>query len=270
MRRVRAAAAADSFPRTIADTQAMRHDPDAPTVVLSPHLDDAALSVFAVLDGPGKVLVVNACDGLPPAGVASDWVRLCGGTDDAEQMRARRAEDRAALAAVGRRAIGLGFLEADARPPDATDRKIAARAHAALPAAARLLAPIGMGSHPDHLATRDAAFELASAEEGLALELYADMPYAIRTGWPPWVSDAARDPHLDPAVPWERALSRLPVRRERLIPVVTSLDAKQRIRKARALECYASQVAALAGGPHQRFNDDALAFEVRWTLMPTE
>jgi LmbE family N-acetylglucosaminyl deacetylase len=247
----------------------VRHDPAGPTVVLSPHLDDAVLSAFAVLDGPGDVLVVNVCDGLPPAGRASDWVRLCGGTDDAEQMRLRLAEDRAALAAIGRRAIGLHFLEADERPAEATAAAIAARASAAVPAAARLLAPVGMGSHPDHLATRDAALAVASADGALALELYADIPYALRAGWPPWVSGAAPDPHLDPDVPWERALRRVPVDRAPLAPTVTRLDAPARERKRRALACYASQIAALAGGPHRRLEADALAFEVRWTLMPT-
>jgi LmbE family N-acetylglucosaminyl deacetylase len=247
----------------------VHHDPAGPTVVLSPHLDDAVLSAFAVLDGPGEVLVVNVCDGIPPTGRASDWVRLCGGSDDAEQIRLRHAEDRAALATIGRRAVGLGFLEADERPADGDAESVAARLDAAVPSAARLLAPVGMGRHPDHFVTRDAAVALASADVPLPLELYADIPYAIRVGWPPWVSGAAPDPHLDPDVAWERALLRVPVPRARLTPTVTRLDAPARERKRRALECYASQIPALSGGPHRRFDDDALAFEVRWTVMPT-
>lgn len=247
----------------------VRYEPAAPTVVLSPHLDDAVLSVFEILDGPGEVLVVNVCDGVPPAGRASDWVRLCGGSDDAAQLLLRRAEDRAALATIGRGSVGLGFLETDERPAEANAEAIAERVKAALPSAARLLAPVGMGSHPDHLATRDAALALASADGTLGLELYADIPYALRAGWPPSVSGASPDPHLDPNVPWERALRRVPVTRERLVRIVTRLDAAARERKQRALACYESQIAALAGGPHRLFDDDALAFEVRWELMPT-
>jgi LmbE family N-acetylglucosaminyl deacetylase len=249
--------------------RAVRHDPNGPTVVMSPHLDDAVLSAFTLLDGAGDVLVVNVCDGIPPAGRASDWVRLCGGTDDADSLRRRREEDRAALALVGRRAIGLGFLDADERPPDAVAPEIAARAVAAVPAAARLVAPVGMGSHPDHVATRDAALSLGLAGGGPRLELYADIPYALRAGWPPWVSGATPDPHVDPDVSWERALRRVPVAREAMVPTVTALDAARRARKAQALECYASQIAALAGGPHRRFDDEALAFEVRWTVTET-
>lgn len=249
---------------------AVRSDPAGPTVILSPHLDDAVLSAFTMLDGPGEVLVVNVCDGVPPLGRASDWVRLCGGSDDAEQMRLRHSEDRAALATAGRTAIGLGLLETDERPPEATAEAIAERLSSAVPAAAGLVAPVGMGSHLDHLATRDAALTIAAAAGALGLELYADIPYALRAGWPPPISGAAPDPHLDPGVPWERALRRVPVARERLVQVVTRLDATARERKRRALDCYASQLAALAGGPHRRFDDDVLAFEVRWQVTPTE
>ncbi len=247
----------------------MHRDPAGPIVVLSPHLDDAVLSAFAILDGPGEVLVVNVCDGVPPAGQASDWVRLCGGSDDAEQLRRRHAEDRAALGTIGRQAIGLGFLEADERPAEAAAGTVAARLGAAIPSAAQLLAPVGIGSHPDHLATRDAALAIACATGAPPLDLYADIPYALRAGWPPWVSGADPDPDLDPNVPWERALRRVPAPRARLAPTVTCLDQRLRERKRRALACYATQIAALAGGPHRRFEDDALAFEVRWTLTPT-
>jgi LmbE family N-acetylglucosaminyl deacetylase len=247
----------------------MRHDSTGPTIVLSPHLDDAVLSTFALLAGQAEVVVVNVCDAVPPPGRASDWVRLCGGSDDAAQLRLRREEDRAALATVGRRAVGLGFLEADERPPDATAHEIAARTSAAVPSAGRIVAPLGMGSHPDHFAARDAALALATGH-GLPVELYAELPYGIRAGWPPWVSGARPDLHVDPDVPWQRALRRVPASRDQLVPIVTQLDPVLRAGKQRALECYASQIAALAGGPHRRLSDDALAFEVRWALTPRE
>jgi LmbE family N-acetylglucosaminyl deacetylase len=241
----------------------VRHEPAGPTVVLSPHLDDAVLGAFAVLAGPGEAVVVNVCDGVPPAGRASDWVRLCGGRDDAEQMILRRREDAAAQASLGRRAIGLGFLEADERPPDADPEEIATALTEAVPTAARLLAPVGMGSHPDHLAASAAAVGLAAR---LPVELYADIPYALRAGWPPWVSGASADRHLDPDVPWERALARIPVDREALEPLVVELDEEARAAKARVLEFYASQIGALAGGPHRRLDEDALRYEVRWAV----
>jgi LmbE family N-acetylglucosaminyl deacetylase len=238
-------------------------------VVLSPHLDDAVLSTFLWLaEADTEAIVVNVCDGIPPSGRASDWVRLCGGRDDAEQARRRQAEDEAALAMLGRSSTGLGFLEADERPAEATAERIAERIHDRVDAAAGLLAPIGMGSHPDHLATRDAAFRLWTSESSLRLGLYADIPYAIRVGWPPWVSGGEPDPHLDPDVPWERALGRLPVPRDRLLASVRRLEHDERVRKAQALACYASQIPALAGGPHRSFGEEALSFEVIWSVTP--
>jgi LmbE family N-acetylglucosaminyl deacetylase len=244
----------------------VRYDVHGPTVLLSPHLDDAVLSAFAVLTGADDVVVVNVCDGIPPAGRASDWVRLCGGRDDAEQMRLRLAEDRAALSTVGRQAIGLGFTEADERPPAAGPEAIAEALASAVPAASRLVAPVGMGSHPDHLATSAAAAGFASA---IPVELYADMPYALRAGLPSWVDGAPPDPYVDPDVAWERALARVPVRDAELLPVVVTLDDATRAAKARALQCYASQIGALAGGPHRRLDDDALRHEVRWRITAT-
>jgi len=59
--------------------------------------------------------------------------------------------------------------------------------------------------------------------------------------------------------------------RAALRPEVVRLDGAARAAKARALECYASQIGALAGGPHRRFGDDVLGHEVRWrvTASPT-
>jgi hypothetical protein len=169
---------------------------------------------------------------------------------------------------LGLCSTGLGFLEADERPPEATPERIANRMGDRVDAAAGLLAPVGMGSHPDHLSTRDAAFLLWASEPSLRLELYADIPYALRAGWPAWVSGGEPDSNLDPNVPWERALRRLPVRRDRLLTHVRRLDRRERAHKAQVLACYASQIPALAGGPHRTFADEALSFEVTWSVTP--
>src|SRR3954468_1605952 len=43
------------------------------TTILSPHLDDAVLSCWHVLTGPGEVAVVNVFAGVPPAGAPVGW-----------------------------------------------------------------------------------------------------------------------------------------------------------------------------------------------------
>ena len=67
--------------------------------ILSPHLDDAVLSLWHVLTHPGEVAVVNVFGGSPD-GHAGDawWDRLTGGEDSVVRVGERHAEDQAAPA----------------------------------------------------------------------------------------------------------------------------------------------------------------------------
>lgn len=234
----------------------MRHDPSAPTVVLSPHLDDAVLSACGALAG---AFVVNVFAAVPPPGPPTDALRLTGASDPVAQMRRRLDEDREALAVAGATAAALDLLEADART-EALDAAAVTTAIAdVVPAARAVLAPLAIGRHPDHVLVRDAAFAL-----GVPVWLYADLPYAITWGWPAWVTGEAPDPDLDPEVPWRRALDRLPAPPG--APEVDRLDGERLERKRRAVACYASQLPMLAGGPHRRLDDWALRYEVRWPI----
>ena len=224
-------------------------------LILSPHLDDAVLSAWSDLPG---ATVANLCTAVPPAGVVGDFDRAKGAVDGAAFMAARLAEDRAALALaeVGSR-LELGFLDAQYRDgplaPDAI--------RAALPPAERILAPAGLGGHPDHVAARDAA--LAT---GVPVTLYADLPYAARVGWPAWVTDEAPREHWLPEARWELFLAAVP---RRLTPRAIALDAEQLAGKERALRTYATQFEVLNGGPVNRLlNPAVLGFEVRWDVSP--
>jgi LmbE family N-acetylglucosaminyl deacetylase len=224
-------------------------------LIISPHLDDAVLSAWC--DLPGAV-VANLCTAVPPAGVVGDFDRTKGADDGAAFMTARLAEDRAALrmAEVGSR-LDLGFLDGQYRDgsldPDAI--------RAALPPAEAILAPAGLGGHPDHLAAREAA--LAT---GVPVTLYADLPYAARVGWPAWVTGEAPRPHHVPEARWELFLAAVP---GRLRPRALALDAGRREAKERALRTYATQFEILNGGPVNRLlNPAVLGFEVRWDVSP--
>jgi LmbE family N-acetylglucosaminyl deacetylase len=246
----------------------LRYEPTAPPIVLSPHLDDAVLSAFTVLCADPRPLVVNVCDGVPPAGPAPFSVRLCGATDAAAQMRRRRAEDDEALGRLGCESVSLGLLEADSRPleaePDVDDLRRALGAACA--AAGAVHAPIGMGSHPDHLLARDLGFAIRDAT-GMPLWLYADLPYAITWGWPVWVSGADPDPNLDPGAAWQRAIDRLPVGGDALNPTAVRLDEAAQAQKRETLAVYESQLSMLAGGPRARLDGWALSREVRWRVV---
>ena len=83
------------------------------TTILSPHIDDAVLSLWAVLAGPGEVTVMNVFDGVPEGrGALGVWDQLTRAEDPVARAEERRAEDEAAMRLLGRSAVNLGFIDA--------------------------------------------------------------------------------------------------------------------------------------------------------------
>jgi hypothetical protein len=145
----------------------LRHDPHAPAVGLSPHLDDAVIDCWSVLTGPGEVRVVNVFAGVPASRSTGYFDRLAGATDAVWHVRSRIAEDRTAPALAAQ--VGAASL---------------------------LDAPAALGTpDSDHELVR--AYGLALARHGLPVRLYADLPYCALFGWPSWVTGQEPDPHLD-------------------------------------------------------------------------
>ena len=237
---------------------ALRHDHDAPRLLLSPHLDDAVIDCWSVLTAPGELNVVNVFAGVPPPGRTTHWDRIVGAADSAELMRSRIEEDRAALARPGRTPVNLDFLEyqqrEDRRPP--TLGAIDAAVTGVVQAASRLYAPAVLGTpHPDHLRVR--AYALACAEAGIPVELYADLPYAVVYGWPHWVTGEARHPHLDVDAYWGEQPSGE--------PRVVALDDAEAAAKLDAMRAYATQFPSLDRGPIGLLSNPRVhRFEVYW------
>jgi hypothetical protein len=101
--------------------------------------------------------------------------------------------------------------------------------------------------------------------------LYADLPYAVRFGWPHWVTDRPPRPHLVPDAVWQDDFSQsgAPVAWADLVPHVHRLDCDEQQQKLRALERYRSQFAALNAGPLDRLrHPEILGFEVQWKVSP--
>lgn len=163
-------------------------DPSAPAVILSPHLDDAVWSCYSVLSGEGDVLVATVFAGIPQ-GEPGWWDAQCGITDSAAHVRARRAEDEAVLAAIGRRAVHLGLLDGQYRDQPVPPERIAAELARAVTAVRRVYAPGGIG-HPDHALVRDAGAFLHA--RGIPVTIYADYCYCTREGWPTWIAADGR------------------------------------------------------------------------------
>jgi LmbE family N-acetylglucosaminyl deacetylase len=233
------------------------------TLILSPHLDDAVLSLWHVLDGPGDVEVVNVFTGRPANGRLGWWDRLTGATDAGVRLRERTAEDRAALAATGRQARQLGLLDHQHR--DAAVER-AALDHALGEAASegRLLAPAALAGHPDHRAVRDAA--LALRREGREVALYADLPHAVGFGWPASVTGADAQAYLDPSAQWERELASGGLSLAGLRLDVRRLDDAAHERKLAAVRCYGTQLPALEAASNGRLLGGDLRYEVVFEL----
>lgn len=180
-------------------------------IYISPHLDDAALScggaIASQVAAGEPALVVTLLAGDAPDPQSPD-AALSGSLSPfavelharwglgAAPMAGRRAEDRLALEALGASALHLPFLDAiyrtgpDGRPLYPSREAIfgplhlseerlvdeLAQALAALPPAARVYAPLGVGGHVDHILARLAVERWHPAQTGLWY--YEEYPYA--------------------------------------------------------------------------------------------
>jgi LmbE family N-acetylglucosaminyl deacetylase len=217
--------------------------------VVSPHLDDAVLSCFALMRAARTATVITVFAGLPPVGTQPAFYdRLTGSADPHRRMAARRREDRAALRLLNAKPVHLDLLDGPYRSGAPERDELVAAIAERVPRRTTLLAvPAGFGTHPDHHAVAAAGPEVAGLL-GLDLVAYADYPYAAVYGWPAWVTRTPTHPMLDPEVAWA------PVRR-RLEPhgltadTVIDLDRATQQAKVAAFSCYASQVEVCEFGP---------------------
>lgn len=256
--------AADARNRRFATRLSCR--PDAPVLVLSPHLDDAVLDCWSVLTADREVTVINVFTGMPPAGSSTYWDRIAGFDDSQALFRTRIAEDRRALALAGHSPVNLPFREgqyrAARRPPffNDVDAEIAARADAC----SVIYAPANIGlMHPDHRLVRGYARALAA--QGLVVQLYADVPYAVEYGWPGWVTGEPADPHIDIDAFWEPDLTALGLVGSHA--TVVRLDEGQARAKLAAMRTYRTQFPTLDRGPIGRLSNPRLhSYELFWAL----
>ena len=235
-------------------------------VVLSPHLDDAVLSCWHVLEGSEAVTVVNVFTGSPAPGTRPPrWDRVTGARDPVARMRERREEDRRALGLAGRASVDLGLLDAQYGRIRSPIRPLLDRLQRWRDPATVLYAPAALGRHPDHEVVRDVALDLARA--GWRVVLYADLPHGIRHGWPGWVAGVPEPAGSEVSAEWNSVLLETGLPVDQLSPCVWPLADPVRRRKLRALEEYRTQRAALDALAFAPLGDPrALAFEVSWEL----
>ncbi len=173
-------------------------DPQTHFVVLSPHLDDAVLSVGGYISrraaGGGDVLVATFFTAGPDPAILPRWLRPFGDYD------ARKAEDRAALGRLGASYRWLDHRERAMREPymrnplrvfrtsdDACNSpelgELADEIRALLAAfpAAQVLAPLAVGNHVDHVALFVASLHALHEEDAVDRFRFYEDVYAIGT-----------------------------------------------------------------------------------------
>lgn len=281
----------------IANGRAACGDGLAPrTVVCSPHFDDAVLSCWSAFDRDPGCAVVNVFTGAPADGFSAWYDRKTGASSSASRMRNRALEDRDALSVAGKTPINLGLLEAQYRlrespalhallravpplrlilerpslqallfkcpPPE--PEQIADAVMQAVPTATSFYVPAGIGGHPDHVLVRWAGSVLAS--RGMDIHLYADVPYAVRYGWPAWIVASQAQRQADRATAlWARYLDALPLGDMIGRATVIRLTEDESARKADAIRRYASQARSLAGAGGRSWLQ-GVGLEVFWSV----
>jgi LmbE family N-acetylglucosaminyl deacetylase len=227
-------------------------------VVLSPHLDDAALSLGATIahaSGTGSdVTIVTVRAGNPESTVpAGEWDRGCGFSTVGEAARERRREDERACEILGATPQWLPFPDAN-HPEKKRDDTIWPEIATRLANADLVFAPGFPLEHPSHAWLTRLVLERAPADTRLAF--YVEQPYTnllvMRRGYS--LDTIGRTLRIVLRTPIGRRLQQ-PGSNETIRELVSAIDwkaspADRRERRAKdeAIRAYASQLDLLGLG----------------------
>jgi LmbE family N-acetylglucosaminyl deacetylase len=184
-------------------------------VVVSPHLDDAVMSLGSALAQAvhtgSKVEILTVFSDIPSStAAASEWDTQCGFATEGEAATARRQEDRRACAVLGAQPRWLDFgAECYERRGD--DADIHTAVTSAIRGADAVLVPGFPLAHADH--ERLSKLLLANGIDCPRIGLYAEQPYTFIQGKTPGESALSA---LEPVVGttrWTRVRTRREFRR---------------------------------------------------------
>lgn len=169
--------------------------------IISPHLDDAAFSAFALLqEGSCEHHCVVSVITEPGVSGGAQWARAAGFADPVAEFRARQEEDRHALGTLGvtTRHLGVstgsstgqieagirGFLGSEANHIETTLYLLPAGAggqkqRSGIPLwIARILRrPLGATAHPEHVTVRNALVDALRMYRHASFGFYGEQPY---------------------------------------------------------------------------------------------
>src|SRR5579885_725257 len=152
-------------------------------VVVSPHLDDAALGCGELLARHPGAVVITVFAGRPAQyATLTGWDAAAGFGLGDDVVAARRAEDAAALAILGARPVWLDFLDAQYAPsPDAAAIADALARAIHEVRGRRVCMPLGL-FHSDHRLTTRACLAAMRRVHGVVWLAYADALYRRTPG----------------------------------------------------------------------------------------
>lgn len=181
--------------------------PSGPLLVLSPHLDDAALSCGALLARPEPVTILDVFTQRPEPEQVTDWDRRCGFRGSDEAMQARWAEEQAAFGDSPHEFLAVDLLDGQYRSGPRDDAE-ATRLQRSIDlwlqqvnGPVTIAMPVGAGTprgvsksfltrlrarrggtfafdnSPDHLFVRDTALAHVGDLPHVHVVLYEDFPY---------------------------------------------------------------------------------------------
>lgn len=216
-----------------------------PALVVSPHFDDAVLSVGQVMAGRPNMTVCTVFAGFPHnGGQLTTYDRDSGFRSAEDAVRNRRDEDRTAVARLKGRPYWLDFADSQYGEP-ANEAAIVDALAAAIAeiSPGLLLGPLGL-AHPDHHTTRR-AYQRLVADTDIEAWIYEDLP--SRVLWPEEVPEA---------LAWWKGMGHR--------PELGFVGTGQLRLKQEALSRYRSQLWALQG-----LNEHAYLVPERvWRLWP--
>jgi LmbE family N-acetylglucosaminyl deacetylase len=155
---------------------------DGVIAVLSPHIDDAALSVGAFMHRRARlgarVLAVTVLANDPALTHAQpgSWDRVCGFPTAGTAARVRREEDRRACARLGATPVWLPYGD-HTYDRGGTDAQVWESVAAAIADADEVLVPGYPLTHPDHRWIANLVLSRRNELRG-RMALYAEQPYA--------------------------------------------------------------------------------------------
>ena len=254
-------------------------------IIISPHLDDAALSAFSVLnvDNRESISVVNVFTGKPSITAVTEVDAVTGAMSSQRLMELRLEEDAEALS--GAKTYHLDLLDNQYRSINLRNYEIAddveqeltekiayglERLQISLADYSDIFIPRGIGGHPDHLIVRNAVLSLCKQHLHGKIRFYADMPYAIRYGWPNWILGTEKDPFLDVDAFWKMSTNKSNLDFENYFKII-SFSAEDIKKKREMIKKYKTQYSSLTCGTIDIFKEDRnLQYEVHWSLESCE